>query len=178
MPGITKNLLSVGQATENGASIEFKKDYAQIKYMLANGQEIKHNSQRLERGLYPIHCIPIVHKIEANHALTTEKTDHNTLWHHQLGHTNIQAIKTLQSNNMVIGLPKERFSTTRVCEACLFGKMPQHPFSVRQSKSKYLLQLVHSDICGPFPTTSISGTKYFISFIDDYSRFTVITFLK
>ena len=121
VPGITKNLLSVGQATENGASIEFKKDYAQIKYMLANGQEIKHNSQRLERGLYPIHCIPIVHKIEANHALTTEKTDHNTLWHHRLGHTNIQAIKTLQSNNMVIGLPKERFSTTGVCEGCLFG---------------------------------------------------------
>ena len=175
VPGITKNLLSVGQAIENGASIEFKRDYAQIKYMLPNGQEIKHNCQRLEKGLYPIQCTPIKQHIETNYV---EKIDHNILWHHRLGHTNIQTIKTLQSNNMVIGLPKEHFSAIELCEGCIFGKMSQHPFPIRQSKSEYLLQLVHSDICGPFPTTSITGSKYFISFIDDYSSFTVLTFLK
>ena len=165
VPGIIKNLLSVGQATKNGVSIEFHKDYAHIKYTLPNGQEIKHNCQRFEKGLYPIHYVP--QNIEANTASTTEKLDHNMLWHYRLGHTNLQAIKTLQSNNMVIGLLKERFTTIDLCEGCLFGKMPQHPFPIRQSKSKSLLQLVHNDICGPFPTKSITGSKYFISFIGD-----------
>ena len=34
-----------------------------------------------------------------------------------------------------------------------------------------VLELIHTDICGPFPTASWSGQQYFISFIDDYSRY-------
>ena len=43
VPGITKKLLSVGQATESGATIEFKRNYAEIKYTLPNGEQIKYN---------------------------------------------------------------------------------------------------------------------------------------
>jgi transposase InsO family protein len=38
--------------------------------------------------------------------------------------------------------------------------------------------LVHSDICGPMSVESISGSSYFVTFIDDYSRRTWIYFLK
>ncbi|RDY13098.1 hypothetical protein CR513_02029, partial [Mucuna pruriens] len=34
-----------------------------------------------------------------------------------------------------------------------------------------VLELIHTDICGPFPTTSWNGQQYFITFIDDYSRY-------
>jgi transposase InsO family protein len=40
------------------------------------------------------------------------------------------------------------------------------------------LQLVHSDICGPLETPSLSSALYFITFIDDYSRKTWVYFLK
>ena len=80
---------------------------------------------------------------------------------------------------MVIGLPKEQFTTyVDLCEGCLLGKMHHHSFPLRQSRSLFPLQLVHSDMCGPFPTPSITGSHHFISFIDDYSKFIVITFLK
>ena len=179
VPGITKNLLSVSQATKNGTSIKFEETYAQIKHKSPNGQKIKYICRRLDKGLYRIPCPPTHVDIEALYASTKENHDLSILWHHRLAHINLQAIKTLQSKNMVIGLPKEQFTTSLdLCEGCLLGKMPHHSFPLRQSRSRFPLQLVHSDLCGPFPTPSITGSHYFISFIDDYSRFTVITFLK
>lgn len=40
-----------------------------------------------------------------------------------------------------------------------------------------VLQLVHSDVAGPFPTPSFSKACYVLTFIDDYSRFTCVYFL-
>ena len=41
-----------------------------------------------------------------------------------------------------------------------------------------MLELIHSDICGPMPSTYLSGYEYYVTFIDDYSRYTWIYFLK
>ena len=41
-----------------------------------------------------------------------------------------------------------------------------------------VLQLVHSDLCGPMQTQSIGGAKYFVTFIDDYSRCCAVYFMK
>jgi hypothetical protein len=40
------------------------------------------------------------------------------------------------------------------------------------------LQLVHSDLCGSLPSPYLSGFKYFLTFIDDFSRCTWVHFLK
>ena len=41
-----------------------------------------------------------------------------------------------------------------------------------------MLELIHSDVCGPMSSTSLSGFEYYITFIDDFSRKTWIYFLK
>jgi transposase InsO family protein len=41
-----------------------------------------------------------------------------------------------------------------------------------------VLKLIHTDICGPFPTATRNGHVYFISFIDDYSRYVYIYLIK
>jgi len=41
-----------------------------------------------------------------------------------------------------------------------------------------ILEIIHSDICGPFQTHIHIGCTYFITFIDDKSRYTTIYFLK
>ena len=49
--------------------------------------------------------------------------------------------------------------------------MHRKPFKpVGEIRSTKKLQLVHSDVCGPMHTESIGGKKYFVTFIDDYSR--------
>ena len=75
-------------------------------------------------------------------------------------------------------VPKDMFCKIDLCEACLFGKMASSKFPTSNSRRSRPLELVHSDICGPFPTQSPLKSKYFISFIDDYTRFTILTFLK
>ena len=78
---------------------------------------------------------------------------------------------------MVVGLPEiEDVKTT--CEACVKGKHHRVPFP-KQSKGRATerLQLIHSNLCGLINSTSNSQIRYFISFIDDFSRKTWIYFL-
>ena len=59
------------------------------------------------------------------------------------------------------------------------GKHHQDSFEKRASwHASTPLQLVHSDLCGPFPVASFSGYMYFLTFIDDFSRRTWVYFLK
>jgi transposase InsO family protein len=52
------------------------------------------------------------------------------------------------------------------------------PFPSSDSKTKGVLDLIHSDVCGPMSVTSLSGYAYYVSFIDDFSCKTWIYFLK
>ena len=65
-----------------------------------------------------------------------------------------------------------------VCKGCVQGKNTKNPYPSSDSKAKGVLDIIHSDICGPIQTTSLSGSVYYASFIDDYSRKTWIYFLK
>ena len=66
-----------------------------------------------------------------------------------------------------------------VCSGCVLEKHHQDSFDKRASwHASVPLELVHSDLCGPLPSASFSGFKYFLTFIDDYSRCTWVYFLK
>jgi hypothetical protein len=54
------------------------------------------------------------------------------------------------------------------------GRISRTLFRKRDSKAEGVLELIHSDVCGPMPSSSISGYVYYVSFIDDYSRKTWI----
>ena len=65
------------------------------------------------------------------------------------------------------------------CEGCIVGKMHRTPFkSVSCCHSGRKLYLVHSDVCGPMQTDSIGGQKYFVTFIDYFTRCCAVYFLK
>jgi hypothetical protein len=46
----------------------------------------------------------------------------------------------------------------------------QEPFSKEGQQAEGVLELIHSDVCGPMPSSSINGYVYYVSFINDYSR--------
>jgi transposase InsO family protein len=77
---------------------------------------------------------------------------------------------------MVRGLPTFKKENAR-CEACIYGKQNRETFPTGSWRANRCLQLVHSDICGPLET-SLGGCKYFLLFIDDFSRMTWVHFLK
>ena len=90
------------------------------------------------------------------------------LWHQRLGHISKERIKRLIKNEI---LPQLDFSDLDVCIDCIKGKQTKHTLKKPATRSTQLLELIHTDICGPFDAPSWSGEKYFITFIDDYSRY-------
>jgi transposase InsO family protein len=65
-----------------------------------------------------------------------------------------------------------------VCNGCAQGRNIKNPFPKRDNKVEGVLELIHSDVCGPIPSSSINGYVYYVSFIDDYYRKTWVYFLK
>ena len=71
---------------------------------------------------------------------------------------------------MVQGLPTIN-PPSHTCEGCIIGKQARLPFPSRKScRVDAPLQLIHADICGPLDPASLEGNRYFITFIDDFSR--------
>ncbi|XP_074342697.1 uncharacterized protein LOC141680342 [Apium graveolens] len=92
------------------------------------------------------------------------------LWHDRYGHINYANLEMLSNRRMVIGLPKIDHLDD-VCGTCQLGKQHRTPFPSQPTwRAKRPLQLIHSDLCGPMSIFSLGGNRYFISFIDDYSR--------
>ena len=58
------------------------------------------------------------------------------------------------------------------------GKNTKKAFPSSERKAKGILEVIHSDVCGPMSSNSLSGYVYYVSFIDDFSRKTWICFLK
>ena len=69
-------------------------------------------------------------------------------------------------------------TTLPVCEPCLEGKMTMRPFKAKGYRAKEVLDLVHTDLCGPMSTSARGGYEYFITFIDDYSRYGYIYLMR
>jgi hypothetical protein len=65
-----------------------------------------------------------------------------------------------------------------MCEACLMGKMTKAPFIGFLERAVDLLELVHTDVCGLMSTTARGGFQYFITFIDDFSRYGYVYLIK
>lgn len=71
---------------------------------------------------------------------------------------------------MVDGLPKIN-NPIELCEACVRGKQHRQSFETEKCwRARRPLEIVHTDIAGPFDIASLCGNKYFIAFIDDFSR--------
>ena len=58
------------------------------------------------------------------------------------------------------------------------GKYTKTAFTSSDSRSTWVLDLIHSDLCGPMSVVSLRGFEYYATFIDDHSRKTWIYFLK
>jgi len=65
------------------------------------------------------------------------------------------------------------FTNFDVCVECIKGKQTKAK-RLGAYRASDVLELIHTDICGQFPTPSWNGQQYFISFIDDYSRYSYL----
>jgi len=92
--------------------------------------------------------------------------DVNT-WHARLGHIGQDRMNRLAREGLLGSFNKIELA---ICENCLAGKTTRKPFG-KGIRAENPLQLIHSDICGPISVKARHGASYFITFIDDFTRF-------
>ena len=78
------------------------------------------------------------------------------LWHCRLGHIGVKHMKKLHADGLL-----ESFDT---CEPCLMGKMTKTLFSGTMERANDLLEIIHTDVCGPMSVEARGGYRYFLTF--------------
>ncbi|MCO5574939.1 hypothetical protein L7F22_028734 [Adiantum nelumboides] len=174
--GIKKNLLYVSSLAKNGLRVIFEDDRCIVRDR-ENGYSLI-TTGTLENGLFVLDRYE--KQIQACIAKTkTQAMQDAELWHARFGHVGYGSLMTLQRHNMVHDLSLLEMPPRHVCEGCVLGKMHRFAFSQDGSvRATRKLQLVHSDVCGPMRTPSVGNSLYFVTFIDDFSRFCWVYPLK
>ena len=175
VPSFKRNLISVYSLDKNGFSCMFQNR----KFSLFHDSKLVGTGKMSEIDrLYALDTDAsynqILHTSTRNvkRKLTSENS--GGLWHKRLGHISRKRIERLVHNEILDPL---NMSDIDPCVQCAKGKQ----VSVRKYeaiRANDLLELIHTDICGPFQTATRNGHIYFISFIDDYSRYGYIFLIK
>nr|GEX96925.1 retrotransposon protein, putative, Ty1-copia subclass [Tanacetum cinerariifolium] len=101
--------------------------------------------------------------------------DSSYLWHCRLDHINKKRMDKLQHAGI---LQLTRDESPEKCKSCIFRNMARKPFPHQVERAKDILGLIHNDVCGHFRFVSREGTSYFITFIDDFSRYGYVYLMK
>ncbi|RVW71211.1 Retrovirus-related Pol polyprotein from transposon TNT 1-94 [Vitis vinifera] len=112
---------------------------------------------------------------QANH--TRSSSDRNKanilLWHRRLGHPSFGYLK-LVFPALFSGLSNLDFK----CETCILAKSHRVSYPLSFNKSQMPFELIHSDVWGPSPKSTISGVRWFVIFVDDCTRMTWLYLMK
>lgn len=204
VPGIAKNLLSVGSITDRRDKPKVLFD-SQNVWILRNlpspdyHQIISVGKRDRKNGLYKfrppnssVNAVELTSNSNLSELNSDSKAALTSLWHFRFCHASPKVFSHMATTNKTQGLPALR-PQMAFCDACCAGKQSRVPWSRPQpprstggqvpisgagsSRTSVPLALLHNDICGPLPK-SMSGTQYILTIIDDFSRFTWTFFLK
>ena len=164
------NLMSVPTLDKKGLTITFSDTKCHISKegtLLASGS-IYGNLYKLDIDS----STPIRSKALMAHSLN--------IWHQRLAHIDHNAIRKMSKNRTVNGLElRNEQEPPTPCTHCITGKGHRTPFPKQSNtKTSKLLELIHSDVKGPIETKSHGGSRYFITFIDDFSKWTTVYTMK
>ena len=165
-PDIKLHLISTSKFDDNGYCTML----CDGQLRLTKGSLIVARSKK-SSGLYWLQasvCNGLVNAVEIDRF--------SELWHKRLSRISEKRLNCLAKKNMLSGLKGAKLDK---CEHCLVGKQRRVSFKHHgPSRKAELLELVHSDVCGPLKVKTFSGGLYFVTFIDDHSRKLWVKVLK
>lgn len=149
-----------------------------IKVVFENGKVKLFNGNDIVGIGFRDNLYKISFKVIRNECLNIEIEDEKTkLWHKRYYHISYTNLRESIEENMVHNIQKLKLNKIEFCESCINGKMTRLGFRTR-NKSNRILEIIHSDVCGPIDSISYDGSKYFLTFIDDYSNFIYVHGIK
>lgn len=181
VPQLSANLLSVSQIAKNGNVCVFTKN--KFKVFADENCSIRGKVEAtgtLDGGVYKLDARTLnSNNVKSNakdKSFQTGESVSEITWHRRLGHLNYRSMCVLKK--IVKGL-KFSSSHKEPCIPCIEGKLARKQFKkVKFRRATQKLELIHSDLVGPMSEKSLNGSKYLLTFIDDFSRKVFGYFLK
>jgi hypothetical protein len=181
VPGLKKNLFSPGQAARHGYKFLIDGNFMTIFHKYDFQQPVGNVIARIKKDPDNLYRIPenlTTSNFNASFAVRSQSPLPVSLWHARLGHTCLEDVRHLASQaSKGISLCPEPKLETR-CEPCIMGKMTRAPFPSSSTISKEPGDLILSDVMGPFSSPCVSGYKYFVTYMDHFSRFCTVVLLR
>ena len=165
--GLKANLLSISQLCDDHYTVSFNREKC-----LATSLDGKST-------LVGTRSADNCYMLQASNVCSRASVDQSTLWHHRLGHLNFRDLSRLLKIKAMVGVPAIKIHRDEKCGPCFQGKQVRssHP-AVTLLLTSRPLELLHVDLMGPMPIASISGKRYVMVCVDDYTRFSWVSFLK
>jgi hypothetical protein len=162
VPGLKKNFLSVAMLEDRGYDVVFSSGKSYLRHK-ATGQ-IKKIGIRV-KNLY------MLGKVEK-----VVRHDEGESWHRRLDHLHHGALKIMQQ--ISTGLPRGTLAQLDQCKGCTLGKYVKSTFHEKENRALVILERIHTNVCGPFSVASTTKHRYYVIFVDDFSRKCWIFFMQ
>ena len=160
--------MSIGKLADNGFEIIFKKNHCEIH---KNNEQVAVVDRR--NNLYELRTPDKINNLNFGH---NQNCIHS--WNIRLGHRDPKAIRKMAAKGLVNGIQIMECEIKELCEMRVKGKI-RKPFPKESfRRTVAVLDLVHTNVCGPMQTEIPSGKRNIVTFIADFSRFTVIKLLS
>jgi len=124
--------------------------------------------------LFPLQSFSIPRSVSLGYSFITS-TSH--LWHKKLGHPNSFILKHLVKSGYLNNIHEFSSYLAFDCASCKLGKSKSLSFPMQESWASACFEIIHTDVWGVSHVLSHAQSRYFVTFIDDYSRFTWVYFL-
>ncbi|KAK9140786.1 hypothetical protein Scep_010467 [Stephania cephalantha] len=161
MPDLKKNLISVGALESKGFKIIIEAGV--MKVVL--GALVVLKGIRLNNLYFLKRNTVVGGATTFSNAVVDDTT---RLWHiMRLGHASKKALQGLVKQGL---LKDVKVCKLKFCEHCVLGKQTLVKFGSAVHQTRETLDYVHSNVWGPAKNTSLGGNRYFVTFVDDYSR--------
>ncbi|KAF5094301.1 hypothetical protein DV451_005044 [Geotrichum candidum] len=167
VPSLGVNLLSASSAPNVSFTLHKGKLYADwsgIECLLATVND----SNLWELNLKPIWPTDSRAVVPATPILAAVPA---SVWHQRLGHASESSLKRLAGPLKISPGEISKACSHPSCTVCVQGKSTIRPLTLSKSRASRPLELLHTDVSGPKNVPNIDGSLYFVTIIDDYSRF-------
>nr|GEZ97850.1 retrotransposon protein, putative, Ty1-copia subclass [Tanacetum cinerariifolium] len=173
-PSITRGVISVFRLYDDGFVNRFVDNTIQV-----SRNNVVYFSAVRRDDIFKINLTNSLTNESSVYAVSNKRAkldlDSALLWHCRLGHISKKRIERLQHDGLLNSSDLRAFEK---CVSCMSGKMARKPYTHQVERAKDLLGLIHTDVCGPFKIMSRQGASYFVTFTDDYSRYSYVYLLK